>query len=56
MLYGRQAESARIDQLLCAARGGHSGVLVLRGDQQMIPLVPGLDRCPLPHCADDTSS
>ncbi|HWD77713.1 MAG TPA: ATP-binding protein, partial [Kribbella sp.] len=32
MLYGRDRERAEIDQLLCRARGGRSGVLVLRGD------------------------
>lgn len=32
MLYGREAEQARIDALLAAARAGRSGALVLRGD------------------------
>ncbi|MFI2561752.1 AAA family ATPase [Nocardia farcinica] len=32
MLYGRQAEQARIDRLLADARAGRSGALVLRGE------------------------
>ncbi|MGX1806451.1 AAA family ATPase [Nocardia sp. NPDC055321] len=32
MLYGRQAEQLRIDELLDAARAGRSGALVLRGE------------------------
>lgn len=32
MLYGREAEQARIDALLDAARNGRSGALVLRGE------------------------
>jgi DNA-binding CsgD family transcriptional regulator len=32
MLHGRGRECARVDQLLAEARGGHSGVLVLRGE------------------------
>jgi len=32
MLFGREAEQARISELLGNARDGHSGVLVLRGD------------------------
>ncbi|MEV4262455.1 AAA family ATPase [Kribbella sp. NPDC049584] len=32
MLYGRDRERAEIDRLLCRARSGRSGVLVLRGD------------------------
>ena len=32
MLYGRSAETARIDDLLAAARHGRSGALVIRGE------------------------
>ena len=32
MLHGRAAETARIDELIAAARTGHSGVLVIRGE------------------------
>src|SRR5260370_32868313 len=32
MLYGRSAETARIDGMLGAARAGHSGAIVLRGE------------------------
>jgi DNA-binding CsgD family transcriptional regulator len=32
MLHGRSAETARIDELLVAARDGRSGVLVIRGE------------------------
>src|SRR5438093_235616 len=32
MLYGRSAETARIDVLLAAARRGRSGALVIRGE------------------------
>uniref|UniRef100_UPI0024561E28 ATP-binding protein n=1 Tax=Nocardia farcinica TaxID=37329 RepID=UPI0024561E28 len=32
MLYGRESEQARIDELLAHARTGHSGALVLRGE------------------------
>ncbi|WP_324188460.1 helix-turn-helix transcriptional regulator [Nocardia higoensis] len=32
VLYGRESEQARIDQLLCDARAGRSGALVLRGE------------------------
>src|SRR5689334_25240711 len=32
MLHGRSAESARIDELLTAARDGRSGALVIRGE------------------------
>jgi AAA ATPase domain len=32
MLHGRSAETARIDELLAAARDGRSGVLVIRGE------------------------
>jgi DNA-binding NarL/FixJ family response regulator len=32
MLYGRSAETARIDELLAAARDGRSGALVIRGE------------------------
>src|SRR5512142_608736 len=32
MLHGRSDETARIDELLAAARDGHSGALVLRGE------------------------
>jgi DNA-binding NarL/FixJ family response regulator len=32
MLHGRSAEVARIDDLLAAARAGHSGALVVRGE------------------------
>jgi hypothetical protein len=32
MLLGRAAEQRRLDQMLDEARGGHSSVLVLRGE------------------------
>ena len=32
MLHGRSAETARIDELLAAARDGRSGALVIRGE------------------------
>ena len=32
MLHGRSAETARIDELLTAARDGRSGALVIRGE------------------------
>jgi DNA-binding CsgD family transcriptional regulator len=32
MLHGRSAETARIDELVAAARGGRSGALVIRGE------------------------
>jgi len=32
MLHGRSAETARIDGLIAAARGGRSGALVIRGE------------------------
>jgi AAA ATPase domain len=32
MLHGRSAETARIDELIAAARGGRSGALVIRGE------------------------
>ncbi|MFI9510870.1 AAA family ATPase [Nocardia sp. NPDC052566] len=35
MLHGREAEQARIDRLLAAAREGRSGALVLRGEAGM---------------------
>ena len=35
MLYGRSRECDALDQLLAAARSGHSGVLVLRGEPGM---------------------
>jgi predicted ATPase len=32
MLHGRAAETARIDELIAAAREGSSGALVIRGE------------------------
>src|SRR5262245_46887789 len=48
-LVGRETECARLDELLAEARGGHSAVLVIRGD-------PGIGKSALLEYAADRAS
>ena len=48
-LYGREAETARLDELLASARAGRSGVLMLRGE-------PGIGKTALLRYAKEQAS